>query len=133
MKMKLTMGNIILRLLQLIPAAILFTTSYGKLTSQPLEVHIFTALGMEPTGRYIIGVVEGLAALLFLTRRMAAAGALLAVGTMLGALIAHITILGFDLKHTIMLSTVLLISLIVLISRRGNLPFIGTVAQEKVP
>lgn len=133
MKMKLTMGNIILRLLQLIPAAILFTTSYGKLTSQPLEVQIFTALGMEPTGRYIIGIIEGLAALLLLSRRMAAAGALLAVGTMLGALIAHITILGFDLDHTIMLSTVLFISLIVLISRRGNLPFIGTVAQEKAP
>lgn len=125
--------NIVLRLLQLIPAAILFTTAYGKLTSQALEVHIFSQLGMEPTGRYIIGVIEGLAALLFLTKRLAATGALLAVGTMLGALIAHITILGFDLQHTVMLSTVLFISLIVLISRRGNLPFIGKVTFEEGP
>ncbi len=115
---------------QIIPAVILFGTSYGKLSSKPLEVHLFTVLGMEPTGRYIIGVVEGLAALLLLTNRLSATGALLAVGTMIGALIAHITIIGFDLKHTILLSTVLTCSLIVLVVRRRHLPLIGQTMAE---
>jgi putative oxidoreductase len=122
--------NILLWILQIIPAGILFLTSYGKLSSQPGEVQLFTALGMEPTGRYIIGVVEGLAALLFLTGRFAATGGLLAVGTMLGALIAHATIIGFDPKHAILLSTVLTCSLIVTVARRRELPLIGRTLSD---
>ncbi len=117
--------NILIWIFQIIPAAILLTTSYGKLASGPVEVGLFTELGMEPTGRFLIGVVEGLAALFLLTRRFSATGALLAVGTMIGALIAHITIIGFDLKHTLLLSTVLICSLIVVVARRRHLPLIG--------
>lgn len=121
----MTAKNISLRILQLVPAVILGFTSYGKLSSKPIEVFLFTELGMEPTGRYIIGVVEGLAAVFLLTDRLAATGGLLAIGTMCGALIAHLTILGFDLKHTLMLSSVLISAIIVTVARRENLPFIG--------
>ncbi|KAB2836777.1 DoxX family protein, partial [bacterium] len=84
------MKNKLLWIFQLVPAVILFGTAYGKLSSKPNEVQLFTVLGMEPTGRFIIGIVEGLAALLLLSPRYSAGGAFLALGTMLGALIAHL-------------------------------------------
>jgi uncharacterized membrane protein YphA (DoxX/SURF4 family) len=123
----------ILWILQLTCAAILFRTSWGKLSSQPAEVFLFTKLGMEPTGRYIIGVVEGCAALLLLTGRLSAVGGLLALGTMLGALIAHVTILGFDFKHAVLWSTVLTSSTIITIGRRRHLPLIGGSFGDSVP
>jgi putative oxidoreductase len=118
------MKNILVWTLQILCAAILFSTSWVKLSSKPTEVFLFTQLGMEPTGRFIIGVVEGLAAIFLVSRRFSATGALLALGTMLGALIAHITIIGFDIKHAILLSTVFTSSLIILIARRQYLPFV---------
>jgi len=122
--------SILLYLVQLIPAGILFYTSWAKLSSKPSTIILFSELGMEPTGRYIIGVVEGLAALFLLTTRMAATGGLLAMGTMMGAIIAHVTILGFIVmddhgRHVMMLALVFTCSVIVTIARRRQLPLIG--------
>lgn len=122
--------TIVLWAFQLTTAAILFIASYGKLTSQPGAVMLFTELGMEPTGRYLIGIIEGFSALLLITNRAAATGALLSVGTMLGALIAHVTVLGFNVmgdhgKHVLLLCIVLTFSLVVAILRRQQLPLIG--------
>lgn len=119
------MRNKLLWIFQLVPAAILFGTAYGKLSSKPNEVQLFSVLGMEPTGRFLIGIIEGLAALLLLSPRYSAVGAFLALGTMLGALIAHLTVIGFDLKHTLLLTSVLVSSLIVLIARYRHLPLLG--------
>ena len=90
-----------------------------------MEVVLFTELGMEPQGRIIIGVIELTAGALLLSPQ-AATGALLAVGVMCGAIIAHLTVLGIDLKHSGLLLTVLLSSLIVLYVRRRDLPIIGS-------
>ena len=62
------MKNILAWILQILCAIVLFGTSWVKLSSKPSEVYLFTQLGMEPSGRYIIGIVEGLAALLFLRK-----------------------------------------------------------------
>ncbi len=124
------MKNKLLWIFQLVPALILLGTAYGKLSSKPSEVQLFSVLGMEPTGRFIIGIIEGLAALLLLSPRYSAAGAFLALGTMLGALIAHLTVIGFDLKHTLLLSSVLLSSLVVLVARYRHLPLLGPKARD---
>jgi putative oxidoreductase len=124
------MKKISLWFIQIICSGILIYTSYAKLSSKPLSVLIFSELGMEPTGRYIIGVVELCAAVFLLSDKMAATGAFLALGTMLGAIIAHITVIGFDVmgdhgRHIILWTVVFTGSLVVSIVRRKQLPLIG--------
>ncbi len=124
--------NILLWVVQLICAAILFRTSYAKLSHQTIDVAIFSKLGMEPTGRYLIGIIEGLSALFLLHPHLCATGALLAFGTMLGALIAHLSILGFSSKLFFLWFTVLSGSLIILVGRRYQLPLIGKILNNKI-
>lgn len=120
--------------LQLVCSGILLGTAWAKLSSKPLSIMLFTELGMEPTGRYLIGVIELIAAVFMLTNRLAATGALLAVGVMCGAIIAHVSILGYNVmddngRHIIMLSIVLICSLTIGALRRTQLPFIGNAFQ----
>ncbi len=123
--------TIMLWVLQMLVATILFWTAWSKLSSQPNSIHIFTQLGMEPEGRFIIGVIEFTAAVALLSKRLAAGGALLALGTMIGAMIAHISILGFDVPHMILWSTVFVCALIITIIRRRQIPFIGSSFEEE--
>lgn len=121
--------------LQLICAAILFGAAWAKLSSQPLDIILFTDLGMEPTGRYVVGIVELLSAIFLLTNRLAATGAFLAIGTMCGAIIAHASILGYNVmgdngRHILMLIVVFVSSLIVAVIRKKDLPFIGNAFRQ---
>lgn len=119
-----------LLLARLVAAAILVPVASMKLLGRPADVALFAHLGMEPTGRLLIGAIELLAGFLLLTP-YAASGALLAVGVMLGAIIAHATFLGFDLRHGWMLLAVFGCSLGVLIARRGDLPLIGRTLTDR--
>jgi len=89
------MNRWILWIFRLIAAGILLPVAVQKLVGAGPSGLIFEALGMEPHGRIIIGLVELTAALLLLSPQ-AATGALLAIGVMLGAIIAHLTVLGVD-------------------------------------
>lgn len=126
-------------IMQLAVAGILLWTAWSKLSSKPTGIFIFSELGMEPTGRYIIGIVELTAALCLLNKRVAAIGGLLALGTMLGAIIAHLSVLGANVqgddgKHIMLLAFVFLCALSVTILRRRQLPFIGsTFDDERLP
>lgn len=88
--------RIISWILQIFAAAILLQTLYFKFTGHPDSVAIFTELGMEPHGRILVGIVELLVALLLLVRQTVIWGAILGVGNMTGAILAHITKLGFS-------------------------------------
>ena len=110
--------------LRLVVAAVLIPVGYLKLSANELDVALFTQLGMEPHGRIIIGFTEITSALLLLSPQ-AATGALVALGVMLGAIIAHTTVLGFSITYVPLLALVFLSSAIVLIARRGDLPIIG--------
>ncbi len=118
------MNRYALWVLRIIPAAVLITVGYLKLTGGEMDVRLFTELGMEPHGRIIIGVVELTAGLLLLSPQ-AASGALLAVGVMCGAIIAHATVLGFSMSHIPLLALVLACSAAVLYVRRRDLPIVG--------
>jgi putative oxidoreductase len=114
---------------QLIAALTLLVASVTKLVGEPGSIEVFTKLGMEPTGRYLIGFIEFSAAALLLSP-FAAIGALLSVGVMCGAIIAHATSLGLVLHddsggHACLLLAVLISSSYVLISRRKELPILG--------
>ena len=75
-------------------AVILLQTLYFKFTGAPESVYIFTTVGQEPWGRYGSGVVELVASVLLFVPATVAVGALLALGTMSGAIFFHLTKLG---------------------------------------
>ena len=75
-------------------AAVLLQTLFFKFTGAPESVYIFTTVGQEPWGRYGSGVVELIASVLLFFPRGVAMGALLALGTMSGAVFFHLTKLG---------------------------------------
>lgn len=81
--------------LRLVAAVILLQTLYFKFTGAPESVAIFTQLGLEPYGRIGIGVAELIASVLLLLPRTVPLGALMGAGLMAGALMSHITKLGF--------------------------------------
>lgn len=117
---------------QLIAAGILLRAGVAKFLSVESTVTLFTSLGMEPFGRYLIATIECASALLLLTKHFAAIGALLTVATMCGALIAHITKLGvlssFDEAHQLIPLLLLLSSSgIVLYARRRSIPLVGDI------
>ncbi len=116
--------------LQIISAGIFLFAAVTKFMATEGNVYIFEKLDMEPTGRIIIGFIESAAALMLLTKNYSAMGALLGIGTMCGAVIAHASVLGVNIQgdngvHIILLALVMLSCGTVLIVRRKNLPFIG--------
>jgi hypothetical protein len=80
--------------------SILVQTLFFKFSGAPESIFIFESLGLEPIGRIGSGIVELAAAVLLLLRpsRFVALGALLALGTMVGALGAHLTTLGIAVQ-----------------------------------
>ena len=77
--------------LQLAAAVIMGQTLFFKFTGAPEPIYIFTTLGAEPYGRWLAGISELVAVVLLLWPAMAGAGALLGMGVMSGALLAHLT------------------------------------------
>ena len=98
--MELSKTQIILSwLLRLIAAGILLQTLFFKFTGAEESKYIFSTLGVEPWGRIGSGVIELAAAILLLIPRTATIGALLALGTMSGAILSHLAILGIEVKN----------------------------------
>ena len=117
--------------LKVIVAAILLQTLYFKFTGAPESVYIFSTIGMEPWGRIGSGIVELIAAILLLAKRTAWMGALLALGTICGALFFHLTSLGIEVQGDggflfILACVVFVSSLIILWQERGNIPGVGS-------
>lgn len=84
---------------RLVAAVILLQTLFFKFTGAPESVYIFTQVHMEPWGRYGSGIAELIAAILLLIPCRAWAGALLAIGVMLGAIGSHLTVLGISVQN----------------------------------
>lgn len=81
---------------QIVAAIILAQTLFFKFTAAPESVAIFTKLGVEPFGRYFAGMMELITVVLLLIPRKAWIGAILGIGTMAGAIMAHLTVLGIE-------------------------------------
>lgn len=118
---------------QLVAVAIMGQTLYFKFTGAPESVAIFTELGMEPHGRFIIGALELLACLLLLFPLGIVYGAILGSGLMAGAIIGHFTQLGWEGERFSlgMLAFLTLAScLLVLYVRRKEIPLIYNALKE---
>ena len=90
--------QIIFWVLRIVPAVIMLQTLYFKFSGAEESVYIFTTIGMEPWGRYLVGTTELIASILLFTR-WNALGALTAVGAMAGAVFFHLTILGIEVQN----------------------------------
>ena len=111
---------------QIIAAAILAMAMVPKFMGAQESIDLFTTLGAEPWGRYIVGIVELVAIVLLLVSQLQkhAVGALIGAGLMVGALGSHAWRLGFSGDAgTIagMAVVVLAASLVVLYLRRDEL------------
>ena len=119
-------------LVRIVVAVILLQTLFFKFTGAKESVYIFTTLGAEPWGRIGSGVVELIAAILLLVPRTTVYGAILALGTISGAIFAHVTKLGFtipavdDHGELFALAVVVFVgSVVALYLHREQIPFIG--------
>ncbi len=88
----------ILWIARLIAALILLQTLYFKFGAAPESVYIFSRLGIEPWGRIGAGVAELITSVLLLIPRTSWLGALTGIATMLGAIGAHLTVLGIEVQ-----------------------------------
>jgi uncharacterized membrane protein YphA (DoxX/SURF4 family) len=83
---------------KLIPAIIMLQTLFFKFSGAEESVYIFTQMGIEPWGRIGTGILELIASVLILIPATTFLGAGLGLGLMSGALLAHLTTLGFEVK-----------------------------------
>jgi len=125
--------NILDWLLRIAVAVILLQTLFFKFTGAKESVYIFTTLGAEPWGRIGSGVVELIASLLILVPRTAVFGAILALGTICGAIFAHLTKLGIRIPavddHGELFALAVLVfvgSLVILYLHRRQIPIVGS-------
>ncbi|HEY6900871.1 MAG TPA: DoxX family protein [Puia sp.] len=85
-------------ILRILAAIILLQTLFFKFSGAEESIYIFSTLGMEPWGRIGTGIVELVASILILVPRTTPFGALLAIGTMSGAVFFHLTRLGIEVR-----------------------------------
>lgn len=81
---------------QIAIVAIIGQTLFFKFTDHPDTIALFAELGMGPFGYKLIGTLELVACVLLLVPGGIACGAVLGWGLMSGALIAHLTEIGFS-------------------------------------
>ena len=86
-------------LLRLVVVVILLQTLYFKFTASEESVYIFSALGIEPYGRIGTGIAELIAVILILIPRTLLFGAIMGCGVMVGAVFAHLFLLGIEVKN----------------------------------
>ena len=67
-----------------------------KFSGEQGAVGLFNDIDMGPEGRILIAVIELVSVALLLSPRLSAWGALLCLGVMTGAVLAHVTVIGFD-------------------------------------
>ncbi len=124
------MHDKILLVLRIIVAVILVQTLRFKFSAHPDSVYIFSTLGLEPYGRIGIGILELIAAIFILIPKTIWLGSILTLGLISGAILAHLTQLGIEINEDggtlfYMALVIFILSFIILLKTRKNIPFIG--------
>jgi putative oxidoreductase len=125
--------NILSWICRIIVAIILFQTLFFKFTGAEESKYIFSALmgENEAIGRIGSGVVELIAVILLLIPNTAWLGALLALGTITGAIFSHLTKLGIVVKDDggtlfILACIVFVLSALTLWIHKKDAPILGS-------
>lgn len=124
--------NILSWILRIVIAIIFLQTLFFKFTGSEESKYIFTVLmgENEAVGRIGSGIVELFAAILLLIPSTVWLGALLALGTITGAIFSHLTKLGIVVKDDggllfTLAIVVFICSLVVLFIHRREVPIVG--------
>lgn len=110
-------------IIRIIPAIIMLQTLFFKFSAAPESIAIFTKLRIEPYGRIGTGIIELVASILLLIPNKSRFGALIGFGTMFGAILSHLIILGISVNNdsgtlfTLALITFICCSLILFVER----------------
>ena len=120
----------IFNITRIIAALIMLQTLRFKFTGHPESVEIFSAIGMEPHGRIIVGVLELIAAILLFTR-FSRLGGLLTIGLMAGAIFFHIIKLGPGPLLWMAIIT-LLCGLYIVRNQRAQIPLLNISNQTRI-
>lgn len=118
---------------RIIVAVILFQTLFFKFTGAEESKYIFSTLmgpELEAYGRIGSGVVELIAVILLVLPSTAWLGAVIALGTISGAIFSHLTKLGIVVKDDggllfILAVTVFVLSAVILFIHRRDVPVVG--------
>jgi hypothetical protein len=86
-------------IIKLIAVVILLQTLFFKFSAADESIFIFSTLGIEPYGRIGSGIVELIASVLILIPRTTLIGSLIGLGTMAGAIISHLFVLGIEVQN----------------------------------
>lgn len=120
-------------ILKLVAAAIMLQTLFFKFTAAQESIDLFTKLVGENEAlmRVGTGVIELIAAILLFVPKRTWLGAGLAAGTMFGAIVSHIAILGIEHNNDggtlfILAIVTFIVSSILLYRNRKDIPWIGT-------
>tara|TARA_R110001632_G_scaffold116951_4_gene228791 strand:- start:6101 stop:6490 length:390 start_codon:yes stop_codon:yes gene_type:complete len=118
--------------LKLVAAIIMLQTLFFKFTGAQESIDLFTTIAGENEAAMRIGtgVIELIASILLFIPKKTWLGALLAFGTMSGAVMSHITILGIEHNNDggalfISAILVLLTSAALLVLNKKDIPIIG--------
>lgn len=93
------MKNKLLFFVRLVVAIILLQTLFFKFTAHPESVELFSRLvgpDLEGLARISTGILELIASVLLLLASTQVIGAIMVVFIMVGALVSHVMVLGFD-------------------------------------
>lgn len=123
---------------RIVVAIILFQTLFFKFTGAEESKWIFTTLmgpELEVYGRIGSGVIELVAVILLLMPGTTWLGALLALGTISGAIMSHLTMLGIVVKDDggllfMLAVTVFVLSSATLLIHRRDIPVLGGVFSD---
>ena len=122
------MNTVINWVLRIIPAVIVGRAAFMKFAGGEGVTTMFETLEMEPGSRILIGIIEAICVAILLSPRISGWGALLCLGVMAGAVIAHLSVLGFSgpLGQLFLMALVSTVASIVLIYRlRHQVPFVS--------
>ena len=93
------MKNKISFFLRLIVSVILLQSLYFKFGGHAQAVHVFSTLGVEPWGRYLLGSLELIVAIGLLFSKTQILASLATLGLMTGAIASHLfTPLGIEVR-----------------------------------
>ena len=129
--------SIISWICRIIVAVILLQTLFFKFTGAEESKYIFSTVlspELEAYGRIGSGMIELVTAILLLIPASASLGALLALGTISGAILSHLTILGIVVNDDggllfALAVTVFLLRALLLLLHRRELPVLGHAFQ----
>jgi putative oxidoreductase len=101
--MSQTVRTVVLWILQILLAVVFLGAGGSKLAGAATMVQMYDVIGFGQWFRYVTGFIEVGSAILLLVPSLAALGAMLLACTMVGAIIAHYTVLHMPATGPIVL------------------------------